>query len=121
LAAERSGQILEQAKWLAFGAQQDVAGQERGTRGRAARLDFEHRKAEYLCGATSGHGHFHGIERYAEPAIVRVTISTRASEKISDGVAGNRKGQAAGDHGVNSDHAAAGVSERTARISGSET
>ena len=121
LPAKCSGQILEQAEWLSFGAQQDVARQDRTACGRAAQLDFEHHKAEHFCSAIAGRGDFHGIERHAEPAVIPLTIGMRAGNEIANSVAGDRKGQATGDHCVNSDHAAGGVGERTARISGSET
>ena len=54
---------------MAFGSQQDVAGQERGPGRGTSHFDFEHNQPESLCRTATGTGDLHGIERDAQPAV----------------------------------------------------
>jgi hypothetical protein len=111
-AIDRPGEIFDRSERFFFGAEQNVSCHERGLGSRTARLDFQQDKTE---SAAVEAWQTYRMDRDAKPRVARP-----GSKKIPDGIARNGKCQASGDHGIDADHASAGVGKRSARITGSE-
>src|SRR5271157_5196899 len=103
----------------------DIADLQARLVGWAIRLDIRNDYSEVACQAQARRHHRRdGLRVDANPSLMNVALLTNLIVDVLDHVGGNRKSQPfaaarlSKDEGVNTDHPAIGVNQRTAAVSG---